>query len=333
MKRILCAYLCIFSQLAFATGPVLWGPNSRSSNIAPQGFTLQSTVTIDSDGLNNFIKAASAETDVQISSWSTYADAAAATPADCTGGSANITWTRNTTTPLRGAADFKFTKDGSNRQGQGVAYAFATKPSETTGALLTVTAQVKSNEDAAYADSDLRFYVYDVTGAALITPTTVAILDGAYTYTSTFALTSTSSSYRLCVHVASTNASAYDVYLDDISVNIQGPVASSTETGLVTPGAQTMAGQKTFSGGLSSTFLLLSGRIQIGGSGQSTFPGFYAANAGNTTSCLTECQNTDALNGFGASSGTCLQAWTAVTVPIVCSDTSGNRFCLCMGLN
>lgn len=232
LKRI-CAYLCIFiGMTASATPPVLWGPNSRTQVYSPQGITLQSTVTVDNDGLNNFVKAQGAETDVQVAAWSTYADAAASSPADCTGGAANITWTRNTTSPLRGAADFKLTKDAANRQGQGVAYAFTTGPSDTSK-LMTVQFQVESNEDAAYADGDIAVYVYNVTGAALITPRVTSVLDGAYGFVSSFTISS-STSYRLCFHVASTNASAYDVYFDDIAINDMAPVKPGAEPGTAT---------------------------------------------------------------------------------------------------
>lgn len=220
--RKLLAYLCIVtqSQLALAAGPTIWGPDSRALNLSAQGYTLQSGVTVDNDGVNNFIKASTAEASSQPALWSTYADAAQATPVNCTGGSPNVTWTRNTTTPLRGAADFKFTKDGSNRQGEGVAYAFTTGPSDGSGELLTISMPVKATEDAAYASGDLAVYVYDVTNTALLTPTIINVEDSAYQFTAQFNLSS-SSSYRLCIHVASANASAYDVYFDDITVGLQ----------------------------------------------------------------------------------------------------------------
>lgn len=236
--RYLALALLTVSSVANAAGPAIWGPDSRALNLTTQGFTLQSGVTIDNDGINNFIKASTAETSTQPAQWSTYADAAGTSPVDCTGGSANITWTRNTTAPLRGAADFKLTKDAANRQGQGVAYAFTTGPADPA-AILTVSMPVKSNEDAAYADNDVRVYVYNVTGAALITPTVTGVRIGAYTYTTQFTLNS-STSYRLCFHISSTNASAYDVYFDDITVSVQQPLADSSSTaGLVNPYAGT----------------------------------------------------------------------------------------------
>jgi len=45
--------------------------------------------------------------------WAVYADAAATTPVDGTGGSANITLTRSTSSPLRGTANGLITKDAA----------------------------------------------------------------------------------------------------------------------------------------------------------------------------------------------------------------------------
>lgn len=148
--------------------------------------------------------------------WSTYADAAAATPADGTGGSPTVTWTRNTTTPLRGNADFKYTKPASNVQGQGISFPF------------TISAVDKSfphlisfdfNTSATnYTAGDLVIYIYDVTNAALITPTTTSLPKGTSKITVQFAAT-TSTSYRLILHQAGTSALAYDLYFDNFKVS------------------------------------------------------------------------------------------------------------------
>jgi hypothetical protein len=49
--------------------------------------------------------------------WATYADAAATSPVDGTGGSPNVTWTQSTANVLRGSNSFRLTKDAANRQG------------------------------------------------------------------------------------------------------------------------------------------------------------------------------------------------------------------------
>jgi len=166
-------------------------------------------------GFVNYITNPDAES-TTVTPWATYADAAAATPADGTGGSPNVTWTRNTTTPLRGNADFAFAKDAANRQGQGVAFAFTIATTDRSK-----KCQISFDYDTVktnYAAGDLRVYIYDVTNAALITPQTVDIPRGTNTFQTTFD-TTTSTSYRLILHVATTNATAYAVDFDNFVVN------------------------------------------------------------------------------------------------------------------
>jgi hypothetical protein len=166
-----------------------------------------------------------------VTGWETYADAAAATPADGTGGSPNVTWTQTTSSPLRGSASFLFTKDAANRQGQGVAAAF-TVPAADLSQLQSIsfTSKVASG---TYAAGDLTVYIYDVTNGALITPSQTQIADGLFKYEAIFTGT-TATSYRLIIHVASTSASAYTVQFDDFRVGpdqaVFGPSVGSWET-------------------------------------------------------------------------------------------------------
>jgi hypothetical protein len=180
-------------------------------------------------GFVNYITNPDAES-TTVTPWATYADAAAATPADGTGGSPNVTWTRNTSSPIRGNADFAFAKDAANRQGQGVAFAFTLATTDRSK-----KCQITFDYDtsaANYAAGDLRVYIYDVTNAALITPQTVAIPKGTNTFQTTFD-TTTSTSYRLILHVATTNATAYTVDFDNFVVNagqvVQGAAVGTWE--------------------------------------------------------------------------------------------------------
>ncbi|MFN7463730.1 MAG: hypothetical protein ACK5SE_06600 [Pseudanabaena sp.] len=181
-------------------------------------------------GFVNYITNPDAES-TTVTPWATYADAAAATPADGTGGSPNVTWTRNTSSPIRGNADFAFAKDAANRQGQGVAFAFTLATTDRSK-----KCQITFDYDtsaANYAAGDLRVYIYDVTNAALITPQTVAIPKGTNTFQTTFD-TTTSTSYRLILHVATTNATAYTVDFDNFVVNagqvVQGAAISEWQS-------------------------------------------------------------------------------------------------------
>ena len=103
----------------------------------------------------NYIANSSALVDT--SGYSTYADAAGAAPVDGTGGSPSVTFTRSTTTPLRGIADFNFTKDAANRQGQGVATDITIDLADRAK-VLTVTFDYEVLS-GTYADGDLTVYL------------------------------------------------------------------------------------------------------------------------------------------------------------------------------
>jgi hypothetical protein len=77
------------------------------------------------DGLN-YLEGTNSDFETTVGDWVAYADAAAATPADGTGGVPNVTFTRTTTAAdiLRGAASGKLTKDAVNRQGEGFSVDF-----------------------------------------------------------------------------------------------------------------------------------------------------------------------------------------------------------------
>lgn len=167
-------------------------------------------------GSINFILNPDAETDT--AGWSTYADAAGTTPVDGTGGSPNVTWTRSTSSPLRGTASFLFTKDAANRQGQGVSYAFTIDSAD-----VSKTLQISFDFDGSltgYAAGDLTAYIYDVTNSVLITPAAVSLAQAKYQFQTTF-VASTSTSYRLILHVASTSTTAYTAKFDNIVVGPQ----------------------------------------------------------------------------------------------------------------
>jgi len=150
-----------------------------------------------------------------ITGWATYADAAASSPVDGTGGSPTVTWTVNTSTPLRGAADFILTKDAADRQGEGASYDFTIANADITTPC-QVKFSYKASTNFSFANGDVQVFVYDVTNAALISviPQT---LDGSGHFKGEFQST-TSTSYRLILHVATTNATAFTLQVDDVQV-------------------------------------------------------------------------------------------------------------------
>lgn len=158
--------------------------------------------------------------------WATYADAAGAAPVDGTGGSANITFTDTTSTPLRGAASFLITKDAANRQGEGVSYDFTIDEADKAK-VLRISFDYDSSTD--YADGDIRVYVYDVTNSNLIQVVDRDLPGNNFgTYAGEFQTAADSTSYRLILHISSTNASAYTVKLDNIQVGPRTSVLQNT---------------------------------------------------------------------------------------------------------
>lgn len=175
-----------------------------------------------SGGINYLSGNPDAESDT--SGWATYADAAGSQPVNGTGGSPTVTWTRTTSSPLRGSASFLFTTPGGGSvQGQGASYDF-TIDSTDQAKVLTVSFDY-AVASGTYATGDLTVYLYDVTNALVIQPTGYQI-ESASTglgmkHVATFQTASNSTSYRLILHVASTSASAYTVKCDNFAVSPQ----------------------------------------------------------------------------------------------------------------
>ena len=154
--------------------------------------------------------------DTSVGDWVTYADAAGENPVDGTAGSATTTYTRNTTTPLRGDADFKLVKDAANRQGEGASCAFTIDAADKAQKL-TCSFDYDASH-AGYADDDIRLSVYDVTNSQLIRVNGEDLKAGKGKHYFQFQTASDSVSYRLIVHVSSTNTAAYDVYFDNFEL-------------------------------------------------------------------------------------------------------------------
>lgn len=159
--------------------------------------------------------------------WSTYADAAATSPVDGTGGSATITISASSSSPLRGTKSFVIAKDAANRQGEGVSYPFTIDAADK-GRVLKI--QFDYNTSANYVDDDVRLYVYDITNSRLIEPAPNKVKKADSSVNTQiqpfeFQTSIDSTSYRLIVHIAGTTATAWDLKLDNITV---GPSAAST---------------------------------------------------------------------------------------------------------
>ena len=167
----------------------------------------------------NYISNSSCASSV-ITPWAAYADAAATTAADGTGGSATVTITANTSSPLSDDSDFLITKDAANRQGEGVASVFTIDVADKAKKM---TISFDYTTSANYADDDIKIFVYDVTNTNLIRVNgeDLKAVSGTGKHYAQFQTASDSVSYRLIFHCSSTNASAYTVNFDTAHVGPQ----------------------------------------------------------------------------------------------------------------
>ncbi|NJM09348.1 MAG: hypothetical protein HC883_00150 [Bdellovibrionaceae bacterium] len=173
-------------------------------------------------GINHIPEGSSDAEDTSVGDWATYADAAGVVPVNGTGGSANVTIT-NTTSSLRGLRSYLLTVDAANRQGQGVSIDFPVDNFDKN----STNAQVVGFDYATsgfYASNDLRVFVYDVTNGVLYNvhngdSGNILYSSTGSRFVGTFNPVSNSNSYRLIIHCASTNASGYELYFDNVKVS------------------------------------------------------------------------------------------------------------------
>lgn len=176
----------------------------------------------------NYISNNKAESDT--SGWATYLDSGSR-PIDGSGGSPNITWTRTTSSPLSGAASFLFTKDAANRQGQGVSYdinldvADRGKVFNIRGEYSVASGTFVAGSDTA--DSDLIFYIYDITNSKLIEPTPFRLFGQSGTLQGSFQPDVSCSQIRFIIHVASASTSAYTVKFDNFFIGREPVINAS----------------------------------------------------------------------------------------------------------
>lgn len=215
MKHLLwLLFFVVFVPQSRAGSPIIWGSEGTAKALQQNGIQLNDGTIFDGD--DNYIKNSKAEVDT--TDWDTYADAAATTPADCTGGSPNTTFTASSSSPLRGNQSFLITKSsGASRQGEGASFGYT-----VSGADLAKTLAISFDveiDDADYDAGDLAVYIYDVDTSTLITPTYTDIAGANYKFQTIYTpVDTTSTSYRLCFHIAESANTAWNAKLDNIKV-------------------------------------------------------------------------------------------------------------------
>lgn len=132
-----------------------------------------------------------------------------------------------TTTPseiINGAASFKGTKDASNRAGEGfsclitIPTGYANYPRALFAHLAyMVTANFVYNSGTYASPSDIMVYFRDVTNNQIIMPDVLG-LDGSGDHNAGVQFDKSVTSVRMCLHIATTNATTWDFIWDDASL-------------------------------------------------------------------------------------------------------------------
>lgn len=171
------------------------------------------------------------------------------TPVDGTGGVVTgPTFTRDTVTPLVGTTGFIFAKDGSNRQGMGVSTDFIINTLDKNQTLQISFAYQGSSAMVLGSSSDVQVFVYDKDSPALLAVSPLRTIKGAvslpHTFVGTFKSTS-STNYRLILHIAGSNASAWNLQLNSVTVNNQVAASAATQVPSLVIPSQPISGAVT----------------------------------------------------------------------------------------
>lgn len=190
-------------------------------------------------GVKNLITNGSAD-DTASSIFTPYQDSSGTRPADGTGGTTTgITTSITSSSPLDGTKAFLLTKDAANRQGGGWAVSsFTVDPAYRAKSLkISVDYIINSGTfvaGGAGVESDVIWYIYDITNSQLIEPSNIKMFSNSSTisdkFEATFQTSATGASYRLIAHIQSTSALAYELKVDNITVSPQNYVFGTPVT-------------------------------------------------------------------------------------------------------
>lgn len=178
------------------------------------------------------------------------ADGGDVAPVDGTGGVVTgVTITRSTSSPLQETASLIISKDAANRQGMGVSFDFQIDALDRGETLQFTMGYLASADLAVGSASDVIFSIYDISNNAPIPvsprKTLVGPVSTAVTYVATFPADSTSVNYRACLHIATTNALAWDLKVDAMIVNNQVSPTAATQVPAIVLEGQAILGTVT----------------------------------------------------------------------------------------
>lgn len=160
--------------------------------------------------------------------FSLYNDGASSRPVDGTAGTVTtqITTTVTSTGAIDGSKSFLLSKTAVNAQGYGWSVPFTISQANQAKVMqIEFDYKISSTPFTAgtsTTDSDLIVYVYDVTNNQLIQPSTFKLFSNSATigdkFVTNFQTSATGTSYRLIFHIATTVATAWSLFTDNISI-------------------------------------------------------------------------------------------------------------------
>ena len=277
-----------------------------------------------------------------ITGYNAYDDSASGgvAPINGTGGSPTVTATRSTSSPLIGTASGIFTKPAGDDQGQGMSYDIAID-SAFQARQLVVSFEYQTS--ANYVAGDILMYVYDITNATVTQLAPYSLLksdNGAATFTATFQAASNSTSYRICWHVATTNANAYTVKFDNVIVSPSTVAwaAPVTDPTVYTPALNSNTGVSANAARWwrDGKYMMIEGTVVYSGAGAAgsftiSLPSGYSADT--TSAPLGSGSNPQQIVGFwgwfdnagsAASRGGFVRCATAATEFTFCRNDTSN---------
>lgn len=230
---------------------------------------LERTIGEGTDTGINYITNAKAE--YNTTGWST-SNNSASTPDGSTTGTSALTWTRSTSTPLRGNASFLLTRT-ANSLGSASYFNFTIDESDK-GKVLQGSFEYKV-ASGTYADDELQVWIYHidaVNGDRLIQPAPFKIKNSGIVEKFPFEFqaqggTTATKTYRLIIHCSTSTATPFSMQFDNFSI---GPNAKSYGSALTEPVTKTYsltnAGNATVTGTVhqEGSFGVFKGKIVIG---------------------------------------------------------------------
>ncbi len=210
---------------------------------------------------------------VNTTGWVRYANTTPSDVPDNFGGTPNVdfTWTRNTTSPLFGTADFLLTKTANNRLGHGIYTPFDVENGSKT--LMNLLSFLKV-DSTSYVDGYIKLYLVFsndnfVSDFFVVRPNNEDMLGGIGQVFKQFQFPIGYSKCRFCIHVATSTTTAWTVNFDNFFLGLS-PVATSAlriddkeYVPATTQGLGTIASTDLFYD-VDGQYINISGRLVIG---------------------------------------------------------------------